>query len=65
MGFALEFLKKEHPADFLQLDDYNLEFVCDLMEGYAEYVLKNRQCMYCEKTVEYSSGIFTCKDCSK
>ncbi len=23
-----------------------------------------KQCMYCEKTVEYSSGIFTCEECS-
>ena len=27
--------------------------------------LKYKQCMYCEKTVEYSSGVFTCKDCSQ
>ena len=23
-----------------------------------------KQCMYCEKTVEYSSGVFTCEECS-
>ena len=27
--------------------------------------MNNRQCMYCENTVEYSSGVFTCKDCSQ
>jgi hypothetical protein len=24
-----------------------------------------KQCMSCEKTVDYSSGVFTCEDCSK
>jgi len=24
-----------------------------------------KQCMYCEKIVDYSTGIFTCEDCSK
>ena len=27
--------------------------------------IEKKQCMYCEKIVDYSSGIFTCGECSK
>ena len=27
--------------------------------------INTRQCMYCENTVEYSSGIFTCSECTE
>ena len=28
-------------------------------------VPEKKQCMHCEKTVEYSSGVFTCGECSQ
>jgi len=44
----------------------------DIMQTKVQYILNamreyanQKQCMYCEKTVNYSDGIFTCADCSK
>ena len=30
-----------------------------------EELPNKQQCMYCEKTVDFSEGVFTCYECSK
>jgi len=63
-------IKKE---DIVETNSYGeVKTVCDkwakqMIEAPLNVIEKDadiKQCMCCEKKVEYSTGIFTCKDCS-
>lgn len=45
----------------------DVKHVCSLLDEACNLIGENNKCtcMYCEKEVNYSSGIFTCEDCSK
>jgi len=43
-----------------QIDDY----IWDAESHKILDAINHRQCMYCEKTVEYSSGVFVCHECA-
>jgi hypothetical protein len=58
-------------VDYHRRDDYDLTTAeSDLaftMQAFAAQVdaEQQKQCMYCEKTIKLSEGIFICKECSE
>ena len=50
--------------DFKHIPDYKLNSIANDILAIEENESEKKQCMYCEKIVDYSSGIFTCGECS-
>ena len=67
MKTPLAILLDHLPEEGLFMKVKNVDaLIINAMKEYANQEKSGtKQCMYCEKTVDYSSGIFTCEDCSK
>ena len=58
-------MTKEELAYLLEVPEWKIDYTVWIVESSKILdAINYRQCMYCEKTVEYSSGVFTCEDCS-
>ncbi len=59
-------MTKEELAYLLAVPEWQIDNIAWTVESSKILdAINYKQCMYCEKTVEYSSSIFTCEDCSK